>query len=118
MSDSVSQTTRPNAAMIGVFAKALFGDCDGWVAVREFAEKGTATRPPNTPFLAADSALAANLVAEANTAADLGLALYVVAGTVSERGKAKAADVVAMQSSWSTWTTVTSQQSASTSSII
>lgn len=95
--DGTSQPIDLNPAMIGIFAKVLFNYCEGWVAVREFPEKGGANRPPNTPFFAANSDLAAKLAAEANVAATTGAALYVVAGTVSAPGKAKAADVVAMQ---------------------
>jgi putative DNA primase/helicase len=92
-----SQPVDPNPAMIGIFVKVLFNYCEGWVAVREFPEKGGANRAPNTPFFAADSDLAGKLAAEADAAANTGLALYVVAGTVSAPGKAKAGDVVAMQ---------------------
>ena len=92
-----SQPVGPNPAMIGIFAKVLFNYCEGWVAVREFPEKGGADRAPNTPFFAADSDLAGKLATEADAAAKKGLALYVVAGTVSAPGKAKAGDVVAMQ---------------------
>jgi putative DNA primase/helicase len=92
-----NQPVDPNPAMIGIFVKVLFNYCEGWVAVREFPEKGGANRAPNTPFFAADSDLAGKLAAEADAAAKTGLALYVVAGTVSAPGKAKAGDVVAMQ---------------------
>ena len=92
-----NQPVDPNPAMIGIFVKVLFNYCEGWVAVREFPEKGGANRAPNTPFFAADSDLAGKLAAEADAAAKTGLALYVIAGTVSAPGNAKAADVVAMQ---------------------
>ena len=65
--------------------------------VRAFPEKGDASRPPRTPFLAADAELAASSVAEAEEGDENGLALYVVPGTVSGPGKAKAGDVVAME---------------------
>lgn len=92
-----SRPIDPNPAMIGTFAKVLFNYCEGWVAVREFPEKGGIKRAPNTPFFAADSDLAGKLAAEADAAAKTGLALYAVAGAVSAPGKAKAGDVVAMQ---------------------
>ena len=75
-----SQPVDSNPAMIGIFVKVLFNYCEGWVAVREFPEKGGANRAPNTPFFAADSDLAGKLAAEADAAAKTGLALYVVAG--------------------------------------
>ena len=95
--DGDGNSIAPDPSLIEAFSKLLFGYCDGWVAVREFAEKGTATRPPSLPFLRADSDLGTKLVAEATAAAKAGLALFVVPGTVSGRGKAKADDVVAMQ---------------------
>jgi len=91
------QPVGPDRAMIGIFAKVLFNSCEGWVAVREFPEKGGTNGAPNTPFFAVGSDLAGNLAAEADVAAKTGRALYVVAGAVSAPGKAKAGDVVAMQ---------------------
>ena len=95
--DGVGTPIAPDPTLIEAFSKFLFGYCDGWVAVREFAEKGTASRPPSLPFLRADFDLGTKLVAEATSTAKAGLALFVVPGTVSGRGKAKANDVVAMQ---------------------
>jgi hypothetical protein len=83
--------------MIAAFAKVLFGYSEGWVAIRAFPEKGDASRVARTPFVAADAELATKLVAEAQGVAKNGLALYVVPGTVSGPGKAKAGDVVAME---------------------
>ena len=61
-----NQPVDPNPAMIGIFVKVLFNYCEGWVAVREFPEKGGANRAPNTPFFAADSDLASKLATEAD----------------------------------------------------
>jgi hypothetical protein len=87
----------PDLASIEAFAKVLFDYCEGWVAVREFPEKGNAGQAPRTPFFRADANLARSIASEAQRAAASGLALYVVPGTVSAQGKAKADDVVAMQ---------------------
>jgi len=95
--DGAGNPIAPDPALIETFSKVLFSYCDGWVAVREFSEKGTENRPPRLPFLRADSDLGIKLVAEATAAAKAGLALYVIPGTVSGQGKAKADDVVAMQ---------------------
>ena len=65
--------------------------------MRAFSEKGDASQPARTPFVAADAELPTKLVAEAEAAAKKGLALYVVAGTVSGPGKAKAGDVIAIE---------------------
>lgn len=89
--------SRPDHAAIAIFADVLFGYCEGWVAVRQFAEKGNAKQESRTPFFRADANLAQNITNESQRAATSGLALYVVPGTVSEQGKAKADDVVAMQ---------------------
>ena len=88
---------RPDHAAIATFAKVLFDYSEGWVAVRAFPEKGDASQPPRTPFVAADAELPTKLVAEAQAAAKKSLALYVVAGTVSGPGKAKAGDVIAIE---------------------
>ena len=95
-SEAINQII-PDPALIETFSKVLFEYCDGWVAVREFPEKGNASRAPCTPFFRADKNLARNIASEAQRAATSGLALYVVPGTVSAQGKAKADDVVAMQ---------------------
>lgn len=87
----------PDLGMIATFAKVLFDYSEGWVAVRAFPEKGDASQPARTPFVAADAELPTKLVAEAEAAAKKGLALYVVAGTVSGPGKAKAGDVIAIE---------------------
>src|SRR5690349_6193795 len=95
-SDPNSQIA-PDPVSMETFTKVLFDYCEGWVAVREFAEKGNAGQAPRTPFFPADANLARNIVSEAQRAAASGLALYVVPGTVSAQGKAKADDVIAMQ---------------------
>jgi putative DNA primase/helicase len=87
----------PDPESIEAFSKVLFDYCEGWVAVREFPEKGGAGQVLRTPFFRADANLARNIVSEAQRAAASGLALYVVPGTVSAQGKAKADDVVATE---------------------
>jgi putative DNA primase/helicase len=95
-SEAINQII-PDPALIETFSKVLFEYCDGWVAVREFPEKGNASQAPCTPFFRADKNLARNIASEAQRAATSGLALYVVAGTVSGPGKAKAGDVIAIE---------------------
>jgi putative DNA primase/helicase len=94
---NIPPALRPDHAAITIFADVLFGYSEGWVAVRAFPEKGDASQPARTPFVAADAELPTKLVAEAEAAARKGLALYVVAGTVSGPGKAKAGDVIAIE---------------------
>jgi putative DNA primase/helicase len=87
----------PDAAMVAAYAEALFGYCEGFVAVRALAEKGGPDRAPHTPFLPADRELAAKLAVQARWAADSGMALYVIPGTVAAPGEARAEHVVQMQ---------------------
>jgi P4 family phage/plasmid primase-like protien len=75
----------------------VFGYCDGFVPVRALVEKGMPDQPPHTPFLAADGELGAKLAVQARWAAEAGVALYVVPGTVAAPGDAKADDVVRTQ---------------------
>ena len=88
---------QPDLAMIGLYADVVFGHCEHWVPVRALAEKGGADRPPHTPFIEADRNLAAKLETQALWAADAGMALFVVPGTVLHPGEAKAGDVVQTQ---------------------
>lgn len=92
-----AETVRPDPAMIGIFADTVFGYCENQVPVRALAEKGEDDRPPHTPFMAADGELAGKLVSQAQWAADAGMALFVIPGTVLNAGEAKAADVVQTQ---------------------
>lgn len=87
----------PDAVAIAAFAEVVFGYCEGFVPVRALAEKGSADRPPHTPFLAADADLASRLAIQADWAADAGMALYVVPGTVASPGEARAEHIVQTQ---------------------
>ena len=87
----------PDSAMIAVHAEMLFGYCEGFVAVRALPEKGAADRAPHTPFLEADATLAEKLAVQARWAADAGMALYVIPGTVAAPGEARAEHIVQMQ---------------------
>ena len=87
----------PDAAMVADYADMVFGWCEGWVAVRALAEKGGPDRAPHTPFLPADADLAAKLAVQAQWAAEAGMALTVIPGTVPEPGQASAEHIVQMQ---------------------
>jgi P4 family phage/plasmid primase-like protien len=87
----------PNPAMIARYADIVFGWCDGHVAVRALTEKGGPEQVPHTPFLPADEDLAAKLLVQAQWAAQSGMALYVIPGTVPTAGQASAEHVVQMQ---------------------
>ena len=87
----------PDTAMIAAHAEILFGYSEGFVAVRALSEKGAADRAPHTPFLEADGTLAEKLAVQARWAADAGMALYVIPGTVAAPGEARAEHIVQMQ---------------------
>jgi P4 family phage/plasmid primase-like protien len=83
--------------MVAAYMDAVFGYCEGWVPIRALPEKGAPDRPPHTPFIEADAELAAKTAVQADWAADAGMALYVVPGTVAASREAKAGDVVQTQ---------------------
>jgi P4 family phage/plasmid primase-like protien len=95
--DRQAAEVRPDPAMIALFADVVFGYCEGWVPVRALAEKGGADAPPHTPFIEANDELAARLALQANWAADAGMALFVVPGTVEAPGEARAEHVMQTQ---------------------
>ena len=88
---------QPDAGMIAAFMDAVFGYCEGYVPIRALAEKGGPDRPPHTPFIAADGELGAKTAMQATWAADAGMALYAVPGTVARPGEARAEDVAQTQ---------------------
>lgn len=87
----------PDPAMIAAYAEVVFGYCEGWVPVRALPEHGAPDRPPHTPFLEADGDLATRLAVQAAWAVEAGMALFVVPGTVTAPGEAKAEDVAQTQ---------------------
>ena len=87
----------PDAAMVAVYADVVFGYCEGFVPVRALAEKGATDTRPHTPFLEANAELASRLAQQAGWAADAGMALFVVPGTVETPGEARAEHVAATQ---------------------
>ena len=88
----------PDPEQIAIFLDVVFGYCDGWVPLRGFVDKGQGIdgRPHNA-WIEIDDSLLEKSVAFAGWAAREGAAFYVVPGTVAETGKAKAADVLQMQ---------------------
>jgi P4 family phage/plasmid primase-like protien len=88
---------QPDAGMIATFMDAVFGYCEGFVPIRALAEKGGPDRPPHTPFIASDGELGAKTAMQAAWAADAGMALYAVPGTVARPGEARAEDVAQTQ---------------------
>ena len=91
------ETARPDRDMIAAYMDAVFGYCEGWVPIRVLPEKGAPDQPPHTPFLQADRELAAKTLVQAEWAADAGMALYAVPGTVATPSAARAEDVVQTQ---------------------
>lgn len=87
----------PDSAMIATFADTVFGYCDHLVPVRALAEKGGVDQIPHTPFMENDADFAAKLAVQAGWAADNGMALFVVPGTVATAGEAKADQILQTQ---------------------
>ena len=88
----------PDHEQIAVFLDVVFGYCEGWVPLRGFVDKGQGIdgRPHNA-WIEIDDSMLEKAVSFAGWAAREGAAFYVVPGTVAETGKAKAADVLQMQ---------------------
>ncbi|MCA3704171.1 MAG: AAA family ATPase, partial [Methylobacterium sp.] len=91
-------TIEPDPEQIAVFLDIVFGYCEGWAPLRGFVDKGQgiAGRPHNV-WIEVDGGLLEKAVSFAGWAAREGAAFYVVPGTVTDAGKAKAADVRQMQ---------------------
>ena len=88
---------KPDPAMIATFTDMVFGYCDHLVPVRALPEKGSADQKPHTPFMENDAELPAKLAVQAGWAADNGMALFVVPGTVLTAGEAKAEHITQTQ---------------------
>ena len=83
--------------MIETFSKVLFDYCEGWVAVREFPEKGNPAKHPARPFFAPTRILRATLSRRRNAPHRAASRSTSCPAPSSAQGKAKADDVVAMQ---------------------
>ncbi|WP_082688655.1 AAA family ATPase [Ruegeria marisrubri] len=88
----------PDPEQIASFMEVVFGYCDGLIPVRSFIDKGQGIdgRPHNI-WIAADETAPEKMATFAGWAAREGAAVYVIPGTVTESGRAKAADVAQMQ---------------------
>lgn len=75
----------------------LFGRCGGYIPLRAFPEKGGTQGKPHLTWIVCDTAAPAAAVVFCETASAMGLAAYVIPGTVAERGKAGATDICQMQ---------------------
>ena len=93
----------PNRDDIKIFMHVVFSGLDGYVSLRSFTEKGgTESRPPTHEWIEADTSdIDGNYIDKvddfAKKAALVDAGCYVISGTVAERGRAKAADVIQMQ---------------------
>lgn len=82
-----------DADAIRTYFAIVFGYLDGLVPIRAFAEKGTPEQSPVTEFQPIDRA-ADRICRIAPQAAATGRAIYVVPGTVTSPGTARAEDIV------------------------
>ena len=88
----------PDPEQIAQFMQVVFGYCEGLVPVRSFIDKGQGFdgRPHNI-WIEADDKASEKMATFATWAAREGAAVYVVPGTVTATGQAKADDIVHMQ---------------------
>jgi P4 family phage/plasmid primase-like protien len=88
----------PDAEQIERYLEVAFGHCEGLIPVRGIAEKGRSgqLRPRNV-WLPVDDQAATQIHDFARSAAQSGLAVFVVPGTVAKAGQAGASDVQQMQ---------------------
>jgi len=88
----------PDPEQIAQFMQVVFGYCEGLVPVRSFIDKGQGIdgRPHNI-WIEADDKASEKMATFATWAAREGAAVYVVPGTVTATGQAKADDIVHMQ---------------------
>jgi hypothetical protein len=86
---------KPDHSAIRSYLDMVFGYSEGTVAVRRFVEKGDKRDvTPHTPFFTVGNDLAGRIGYEADVAANLGLALYVIPCTTRGHGCATANDMV------------------------
>lgn len=95
--EAAPQRLKPDPAMIAIFTDMVLGYCEHFVPVRALAEKGGGDHMPHTPFMENDAELAGKLAVQAGWAADNGMALFVVPGTVLAAGEAKAEHIAQTQ---------------------
>lgn len=95
--EAVQPPVKPDPAMIATFIDMVLGYCEHFVPVRALAEKGGGDHMPHTPFMENDAELAGKLAVQAGWAADNGMALFVVPGTVLAAGEAKAEHIAQTQ---------------------
>ncbi|MDF3604736.1 hypothetical protein PE067_00330 [Paracoccus sp. DMF-8] len=85
-------------AQIALFLDVVFSWCDGLIPLRGLPDKGvTPPSPSDLRWLPADGGAAATIAGCAEAAAPIGRAIYVIPGTVAQRGEARAEHVVQMQ---------------------
>jgi hypothetical protein len=88
----------PDVEQLEIFLDVVFSYCEGLIPVRGFVDKGQSLhKPPNNIWFEADRNAAEKLATFAAWACREGSAVYVVPGTVTAPGQARAEDVVQMQ---------------------
>lgn len=88
----------PNKDYIETFMNVLFSRSEGYIALRSFAEKGSKQSiPPTHEWLDSDTYYIDKAYEFTKEVAKERTGCYVIPGTVDERGRAKATDVVEMQ---------------------
>ena len=99
MSPHDASEIEPDSEQIAIFLDVVLGDCEGFVPLRSFGEKGQGCdNSPHNSWPAADVSLCENTLTFARYAARQRMACYVVPGTVAESGDAKSSNVIQLQS--------------------
>lgn len=91
--------TNPCRKTISHFHEVVFGECRGLIALRSYRESSDhdMTKKPVMKWIENDATAIEQIYTFAESANNRGMACYCIPGTVTERGKAGSADVVAMQ---------------------
>ena len=88
----------PDADQLATFLDVVFGYCEGLIPVRGFVDKGQGRDgKPNNIWIEADASAFDKLKTFATWAWREGAALYVIPGTVTAQGQARAHEVLQMQ---------------------
>src|SRR5690606_6752016 len=74
----------PDPEQITTFIEVVVGHCDGLIPVRAYVDKGqNLNRAPQTIWTPADTDAASKVAEFARSAADAGMGVFVVPGTVA-----------------------------------
>lgn len=82
---------------IEFFIKAVFGDCEGYISLRSFSEKGSARKTPFFHWVENDVTAIDKVLEFARSTNNRRMSCFCIPGTVLQRGQALAAEIHQMQ---------------------